>query len=322
MRLRPSSVDAETPKSPTPGRRRLGLAALALILLAPLGYWGIAPIFLQSIDDDPAFAGEPPAGGSHAVATAAALIEREIEGYGWTPNLPFFFPMSSIGADDMPNYQIGIKRALHRFALEMSDQIGRVRGSSEVDPDLDLAVGHLSYQPDVWYVGAGGAGFDVASNERYLRAMETLRRYNERLSTGDATFERRGDNLLAALDRIALDVGSLSASIGDSVSERNWLPFDFEADDRFYEAKGRIYAYYVILKALERDFADLIADRGLEATWTKMLESMREAAELAPPIILNGDPDGLSTVNHLVAQGFYLLRARTQLREITNILLK
>ncbi len=26
--------------------------------------------------------------------------------------------------------------------------------------------------------------------------------------------------------------------------------------------------------------------------------------------------------NHLTAQGFYLLRARTQLRELTNILLK
>ena len=34
------------------------------------------------------------------------------------------------------------------------------------------------------------------------------------------------------------------------------------------------------------------------------------------------NPDGFLIPNHLAAQGFYLLRARTQLREITSILLK
>lgn len=284
--------------------------------------WGVAPLFLQVIDDDPAFAGQPPAGGSHAVATAAALIAREVDDHGWTPNLPFFYPMSRIGADDMAQYQIGIRRALHRFALEMSDQIGRVRGSSEVDEDLDRAVGHLSYQPDVWYVGTGGFGSEVASHERYRRAMDSLRRYNQRLANGEASFERRSDNLLAALDRIALDIGSLSAALDDRIAARNWLPLDFGADDRFYDAKGRLYAYLLILRDLERDFAPVIADRGLAPSWAAMLGSMAAAAGLQPLFVLNGAPDGLGAANHLVAQGFYLLRARTQLREITNILLK
>jgi hypothetical protein len=39
-------------------------------------------------------------------------------------------------------------------------------------------------------------------------------------------------------------------------------------------------------------------------------------------IVWNGYPDGLLIPNHLAAQGFYLLRARTQLRELTSILLK
>jgi len=46
------------------------------------------------------------------------------------------------------------------------------------------------------------------------------------------------------------------------------------------------------------------------------------AAQLDPWVVWNGYPDALLIPNHLLAQGFYLLRARTQLREITNILLK
>ena len=39
-------------------------------------------------------------------------------------------------------------------------------------------------------------------------------------------------------------------------------------------------------------------------------------------IVMNGAPDGLLFPSHLAAQGFYVLRARAQLREITNVLLK
>ncbi len=48
----------------------------------------------------------------------------------------------------------------------------------------------------------------------------------------------------------------------------------------------------------------------------------RIAAQLDPWVVWNGYPDGFLIPNHLAAQGFYLLRARTQLREITAILLK
>ena len=41
-----------------------------------------------------------------------------------------------------------------------------------------------------------------------------------------------------------------------------------------------------------------------------------------PTVIVNGDPEGQLLPSHLAAQGFYLLRARTQLKEIANILLK
>jgi len=49
---------------------------------------------------------------------------------------------------------------------------------------------------------------------------------------------------------------------------------------------------------------------------------MAQAASLQPWVVINGAPDAQFMPSHLAAQGFFLLRARTQLREITNILLK
>jgi hypothetical protein len=43
---------------------------------------------------------------------------------------------------------------------------------------------------------------------------------------------------------------------------------------------------------------------------------------LQPWVVVNGSPQSQVLPSHLAAQGFFLLRARVQLREITNILLK
>ena len=75
------------------------------------------------------------------------------------------------------------------------------------------------------------------------------------------------------------------------------------------------------MKALESDFAKVLADRELGPLYGELLESMQAAAEQDPIIVANGSIDGF-VANHLSMQGFYLLRARTQLREVTNILLK
>ena len=48
--------------------------------------------------------------------------------------------------------------------------------------------------------------------------------------------------------------------------------------------------------------------------------TMTEAATLQPLVVLNGRPGSDVLPNHLATQGFYLLRARIQLREITATL--
>ena len=279
--------------------------------------------WLHRIDDDPDFAIESsaPEGGSRSVALTADLIDREINTHRWVANDPFFMPGSML--DNMPNFQQGIVAGLSRFAIELADQIARTRGSSQVDPDLNNAAGLLRYPGTVWIFDLSTSLAPTASSEsQYRRAMIALRDYNQRLAAGNAVFETRADNLLATLDRIAADIGSSSAALDQHLAEHSGFGLDFEADDLFYANKGRLYAYYLLLRELGVDYARVIQERDLTAAWTQMLDSFRPAATLQPWVVLNGAPDSQLLPSHLAAQGFFLLRARTQLREISNILLK
>lgn len=303
-------------------RRALWLVPLVLLGLVAL-YYVVGMIWLNQIDDDLAFTAESsaPEGGSQAVALTADLIDREINTHRWVANDPFFMPGAAL--DNTPNFQQGITAALSRFTIELGDQIARVRGSSQVDQDLDSASGLLKYPGTVWIFDLSTSWAPTASSEsQYRRAMNALRAYNDRLATGNAVFEARADNLLATLDRISADIGSSSASIARHLELNAGALLDTHADDLFYNTKGRLYAYHLLLRALGQDFRGVIESRDLEALWAEMLASLGTAATLDPWVVVNGSPDGVFRPNHLAAQGFYLLRGRTQLREISNILLK
>jgi hypothetical protein len=77
-----------------------------------------------------------------------------------------------------------------------------------------------------------------------------------------------------------------------------------------------------LLRELGYDYERIIKEKELTATWAQMIASLRTAASLHPTVIVNARPDSQLLPSHLAVQGFYLLRARTQMREITNILLK
>lgn len=277
--------------------------------------------FANRIDDDLTLNIEQVPNASSSVSAVAFLIDRETRDHNWTPNDPFFLPGWWI--DNTPHFQKGIIGALSRFGFELRDQLGRTRGSSAVDAGLEKAAGNLSKEPDRWVMDFSTSFLPTTASDTYYReAARDLHAYNVRLSSGQAVFERRADNLLATLDRIALDLGASSAALEQYIGENagGVLP-DFGADDLFYQVKGQVYAYTIVLRALEQDFAKLLSDRELTGLYNELLRSMTEAATLDPLLVVNGGADGI-WANHLSVQGFYLLRARTQLKEVANILLK
>ncbi|WP_340148778.1 DUF2333 family protein [uncultured Sneathiella sp.] len=306
------------------GAKRSWKVFALLVLLFLILYYPIGMITINNIEDDTSFVPTGKnvvAGGSHAVNMMAGLIDREINVNRWTANDPFFMPSAAL--DNMPNYQQGIISALARFGFELTDQIGRTRGSSQTDPDLQEAAGLLQYSGTKWAWDPTVSLLPTAaSEEQYEKARSSLIDYNKRLAEGNAVFERRADNLLATLDRIALDIGSSTATIDKHIDENAGAFIDFQADNIFYGVKGQSYGYYMLLKALAQDYEGLIKERGLTNAWAQMLASFKSVIDLDPFIVVNATPDSQFLPNHLAAQAFYVLRARTQLQEISNILLK
>jgi Uncharacterized protein conserved in bacteria (DUF2333) len=308
--------------SPQSRGRRILKWGVGILIAAFILYYPIGAMIVENIDDDPQFAPRNTAPGeSRAVAAAADLVTREVDVHQWTPMQPFFMPAGIL--DNMPNYQRGIMAALGRFSTEMMDQLGRTRGSSQTDRDLEQARGFLNEQPNIWIWQPSVSLLPSATSaQKYRAGRDRLIAYNKRLGAGQAVFERRADNLQALLDRIANDHGSDSAVIDQHIIEQGGNPFDSRCDDIFYYNKGRLYANYLLMRELGRDFDAVIKEKGLTNAWNGTVDTFRTAAELDPWVVWNGYPDGFLIPNHLAAQGFYLLRARTQLREISAILLK
>ena len=252
-----TTTDDMVPERSGSWLRRVLIGLGVLVVLAALYFVGGA-IWVHEIDADPTFDAEVvvPNGASRAVAVAADLVDREVNVNRWVANDPFFQPGYLL--DNMPAYQTGIVSAVGRFATELRDRVARVRGSSAVDPDLESAAGRLNYPGDVWIFEWSGTPLQPSSESQYRRGVEDLRRYNERLAQGQAVYERRADNLLATLDRISGDLGAASAALTHEVDEGSTNFLDFNADGMFYSIKGKLYAYYLILRELEQDFPDVI----------------------------------------------------------------
>jgi len=320
-RVRSIRPAAASGAAPSRTRRIWGWAWRILLVLLIL-YYPVGALIVEDIDDDPQFAPRNVGPGeSRAVAAAAQLVTREVDVHTWTPMMPFFMPAGIL--DNMPNFQRGILSALGRFGTELMDQVGRTRGSSQTDRDLEQARGFLNEQPNIWLWQPSVSLMPSATSaQKYRAGRDRLLAYNKRLGSGQAVFERRADNLQGVIDRIANDIGSDSAVIDQHIIEKAGDLFDTRADDIFYFNKGRLYAYYILLRELGADFQNVIRERELTNAWNGTVESFRIASQLDPWIVWNGYLDGLLIPNHLAAQGFYLLRARTQLREISNILLK
>lgn len=294
----------------------LGAAGFVLIVYYPVGM-----ILYNTINDDldlepsPKFLIE---GGSRAVAMAATLVDRETE--YWAANKPFWMPAAAL--DNMPNYQQGMVSAVSRLAVELGDFLARMRGSSSIDSDVNLAVGFLKFDGTIWYWGQGNIIPMTKSETTYKRGVESLHTYNKNVAAGRATYDRRTDNLIEFLNRVAADLGSASASLDERAEASSAGYFDTEADDVFYNVKGRLYAFYLILHELRVDFAPVIKEKQASPVWDRMLASLHSAAGMNPLIVANGDEDSLIVPSHLRSLESSLLRARTQIRELTDILQK
>jgi hypothetical protein len=247
----------------------------------------------------------------NAWISSMILYKTGLFGIDWD-HTPFF--------DNKAAFQRGVNQAIRRTTVEFVDTLGRVRGTSQVDGDLQDARGAMQFDEYTWYFGINPFGPKTPTPSFYRSAIDDLKAFNDRLSTCNAIYDARADNLIQFLDRIASDVGSTSAILRDRSENFNAGWFDTRADDRFWFSYGQLYGYYGILRATREDFRDVVAQRNLGQLWDEMDGQLASALRIQPFIISNGNESGWIMPTHLATMGFYVLRFRSNLVEIRGIL--
>ncbi|OWV88857.1 hypothetical protein ATY78_20345 [Rhizobium sp. R635] len=222
--------------------------------------------------------------------------------------------------DNKASFQRGINQAVRRTSAELVDTLGRVRGTSGINNDLQRARGNLQFDEYSWYFGLNPFGPKTPTPSFYRTAIGDLRKFNTDLAACNAIFDGRADNLMQFIDRIANDLGSTSDMLAERSEHHNRGWFDTRADDRFWFAYGQLYAYYAILTAAQADFSQVVQERNLGAIWGGTTRQFQAALRIQPAIISNGREDGWIMPSHLATMGFYILRVRSNLVEIRSVL--
>lgn len=360
------SPDPAQPLGVVAKLRRFAGALLALVFLGWYGHYFASAAVIHGFDYDypnkivhdtqfspghettqpeSGTAGAKSCGRSQMVDMEIALIHLVIEDNRWVPSMIqhklgiFGYPWDKTPFWDRKSmFEKGVMRGIRRAAIEMVDTLGRVRGTSSADPDLETVRGLLNYDMETWWINPFDAtrpGFATPSDDVYRKAIPLLERYNARLEKCEALFDARRDNLSQFLDRVSKDLGSTTDLLAKrsrserwDVSKHDFVPsegndlgwFDLKADGMFWGALGESYAYHGLLRAAREDFVEAVAAQRLGELWDQTESHMAEAILLWPLIVSNGREDGLLMPAHLAAQAQRILRARANIVEMRDVL--
>ncbi len=292
---------------------------------------------------------EAPGGGCGDSAVAAMsgyILDVLVNQNTWAPADPQYkigwLGIAGFAAgpffDNKASFQIGALRAVRRMSIEMVDILGRARGTSAADVDLQDARSSVQWNERSWIVNPFDSRLPListAAGTSFRSAIDNFKAYNVKLRNCDALYDSRSDNLFQLLDRIANEIGGMtdqlaSRSKGDAwdVQQKAMVPatgnnlgfFDFRADNLFYEAHGLMWAYHGYLQAVRSDFSTVIRDANLAQIWDRMEAHVAESASLEPLIVSNGREDSIFTPDHLSAMAANMLRARANMVEIREVL--
>jgi len=238
-----------------------------------------------------------------------------------------------IWLDNISNWEYGVLIQVRDMARALRKDFSRSQSQSSEDPDLAKAEPLFNFDNDSWAF--------PASEDEYARAIRALDRYQARLADPgqQAQFHTRADNLNNWLGDAATRLGSLSqrlsASVGqvrlntdtaggagglpkldEEIYETPWL----EIDDVFYEARGQSWALLHLLKAIEVDFADVLAKKNATVSLRQIIRELEASQDpLWSPMVLNGSGYGM-LANHSLVMANYLSRASAALIDLRQLL--
>ncbi|CAM5591130.1 hypothetical protein SSTU70S_01182 [Stutzerimonas stutzeri] len=238
--------------------------------------------------------------------------------------------------DNMPSWEYGVLVQVRDLSRALRKDFTRSQSQSTEDPDLSKSEPLFNFDNRSWAL--------PASESEYRNGIRALDRYLARLSdpAPKALFYTRADNLNNWLGDVATRLGSLSqrlsASVGrvrldtnlapeqeragvvpevrEQVVETPWL----QIDNVFYEARGQAWALSHLLRAIEVDFADVLAKKNATVSVRQIIRELEAVQEpLWSPIVLNGSGYGM-LANHSLVMANYISRANAAIIDLRNLL--
>jgi len=233
--------------------------------------------------------------------------------------------------DNMPNWEYGVLVQVRDLARALRKDFARSQSQSTEDADLAKAEPKFHFDNNSWAL--------PASEQEYRDAIKSLTRFQKRL--GDPTqtqaqFYARADNLRNWLTDVETRLGSLSQRLSASVGQMRlntdvngaipsgseeivktpWL----QIDNVFYEARGQAWALSHFLRAIEVDFADVLAKKNATVGVRQIIRELEAAQEpLWSPMVLNGDGFGV-LANHSLVMANYISRANASIIDLRQLL--
>lgn len=256
--------------------------------------------------------------GSHTSRTLQGLVSTLLNKPGGFIGNDITPP--GIWLDNMPNWEFGVLVQVRDMSRSMRRDMARSQSQSEEDPDLAKAEPRFNFDNKSWAL--------PASESEYRDGLKALNRYITRLEKGDANFYARADNLAGWVGDVSTRLGSLSQRLSASVSrtplidggaERNKTPW-LEIDDVFYEARGSAWALVHLLRAVEKDYADILEKKNAMVSLRQIIGELEATQQSVwSPMILNGSGFGL-LANHSLIMANYLSRANAALIDLRRLL--
>ncbi len=239
---------------------------------------------------------------------------------------------------NMPSWEYGVLVQVRDLSRALRKDFARSQSQSTEDPDLAKAEPRFNFDNKSWAL--------PASESEYREGIRSLDRYLARLANPNqpnAQFYTRADNLNNWLGDVATRLGSLSqrlsASVGrvrlntdispeaaaasgkvpevsEEIVETPWL----QIDNVFYEARGQAWALSHILRAIEVDFADVLAKKNATISVRQIIRELEAAQEpLWSPMVLNGSGYGV-LANHSLVMANYISRANAAVIDLRQLL--
>ena len=299
--------------------RVIGLILLVYLLICLLvgWYWSQEPD-LDELNVLPVGAGQELTTGSHTARTLHSLVAVLLDKPGGFISNDIAPP--GIWLDNMPSWEFGVLVQVRDMTRAMRRDMARSQSQSTEDPDLAKAEPLFHFDHNSWAL--------PASEREYRTGLRHLGSYITRLESGNASFYARADNLAGWIGDASTRMGSLSQRLSASVArvpltdggrERKRTPW-MEIDNVFYEARGSAWAMVHLLRAVERDYADVLANKNALVSLRQIIRELEATqAPMWSPVILNGGGFGIFA-NHSLVMANYLSRANAGLIDLRRLL--